>query len=300
MKEKAHTEQMLVWAFSFEISEDGVYRMVSLRLSCRLLSCGCIFRGILEDCGKLFEKSEGTRSKYDFNSNINITFRHFDWWGKNNHSACGGVTKKNEEYFFDYTKFHRWITLCKEIGFDYFEMSHLFSQWGAKFPPKIVAEQRLKESGKRFLDAGMEDGWTYYCVGQGYKVSNRFIAMPGWRTRILGVQLYKYRMEGFLHWGFNFYNTQYSLHPVDPYRENDADDAFPAGDAFIVYPGENGEVVESMRLPLIEDAMLDVRLLEYLEELTDRETVMKLVEQNESFEIRFDEYPRGAEYLLNL
>lgn len=212
----------------------------------------------------------------------------------------GGVTKKNEEYFFDYTKFHRWITLCKEIGFDYFEMSHLFSQWGAKFPPKIVAEQRLKESGKRFLDAGMEDGWTYYCVGQGYKVSNRFIAMPGWRRRILGVQLYKYRMEGFLHWGFNFYNTQYSLHPVDPYRENDADDAFPAGDAFIVYPGENGEVVESMRLPLIEDAMLDVRLLEYLEELTDRETVMKLVEQNESFEIRFDEYPRGAEYLLNL
>ena len=96
------------------------------------------------------------------------------------------------------------------------------------------------------------DGWTYYCVGQGYKVSNRFITMPGWRTRILGVQLYKYRMEGFLHWGFNFYNTQYSLRPVDPYRENDADDAFPAGDAFIVYPGENGEEVESMRLPLIE------------------------------------------------
>lgn len=220
--------------------------------------------------------------------------------GKEQPLSLWGVTKKNEEYFFDYTKFHRWITLCKEIGFDYFEMSHLFSQWGAKFPPKIVAEQRLKESGKRFLDAGMEDGWTYYCVGQGYKVSNRFIAMPGWRTRILGVQLYKYRMEGFLHWGFNFYNTQYSLHPVDPYRENDADDAFPAGDAFIVYPGENGEVVESMRLPLIEDAMLDVRLLEYLEELTDRETVMKPVEQNESFEIRFDEYPRGAEYLLNL
>lgn len=24
------------------------------------------------------------------------------------------------------------------------------------------------------------------------------------------------------------------------------------------------------------------------------------MEQNESFEIRFDEYPRGAEYLLNL
>ncbi len=304
------------------------------------------------------------------------------------------VTKKKGEYFFDYAKFHRWIVLCKKIGFDYFEVSHLFSQWGAKFPPKIVADvdgkqekifgwhtpvengeyekflaaflptfvEELKkekiadrtffhisdeptshnidtyEKAKdmvlpyiegipvldalsdlafyekgvvekpipssdhvhEFLDVGMKNGWTYYCVGQGYKVSNRFIAMPGWRTRILGVQLYKYQMEGFLHWGFNFYNTQYSLRSVNPYQENDADDAFPAGDAFIVYPGENGEAVESMRLPLMEDAMLDVRLLEYLEELTDRETVMKLVEQNESFELRFDEYPRGAEYLLNL
>jgi len=53
-----------------------------------------------------------------------------------------------------------------------------------------------------FLDQGLENAWVYYCCGQGYRVSNRFIAMPAWRTRILGVQLYKYNMEGFLHWGF--------------------------------------------------------------------------------------------------
>ena len=50
----------------------------------------------------------------------------------------------------------------------------------------------------------LKNGWVYYCCGQGYKVSNRFIAMPAWRNRILGVQLYKYKMEVFLHWGYNF------------------------------------------------------------------------------------------------
>lgn len=151
-----------------------------------------------------------------------------------------------------------------------------------------------------FLDAGMTNGWVYYCCGQGYKVSNRFIAMPAWRNRILGVQLYKYKMEGFLHWGYNFYNCQYSLHLIDPYRVNDAEDAFQAGDPFIVYPGKNGEPEESMRLPVLADAMADVQLLEYLESLTSREHVMELVEEKGNINIRFDEYPKGADYLLDL
>ena len=50
------------------------------------------------------------------------------------------VYKRSDGYSFDYSLFHRWIELCKEVGFEYFEMSHLFAQWGAKFPPKVVAE----------------------------------------------------------------------------------------------------------------------------------------------------------------
>ena len=304
------------------------------------------------------------------------------------------VIIKDGEYSFDYTLFRRWVKLCKEIGFKYFEMAHLFSQWGAVCPPKVTAwvdgrevrlfgwhtpvkdggyeefldeflpsfVEELKENGilertyfhisdeptkynadtykkardivrrhigdlpvidalshvelyekgivekpvpantevHTFLDAGMKNGWVYYCCGQGYKVSNRFIAMPAWRNRILGVQLYKYKMEGFLHWGYNFYNCQYSLHLIDPYRVNDAEDAFQAGDPFIVYPGKNGEPEESMRLPVLADAMADVQLLEYLESLTSREYVMELLEEKGNINIRFDEYPKGADYLLDL
>lgn len=304
------------------------------------------------------------------------------------------IEKKDGRYYFDFSDLRRWVKLCRGIGFAYFEMAHLFSQWGAKYPPKVVAEAdgkrkrifgwdtlacegeykeflaaflpelmkeleaagilgctffhisdeptihnkdtyqealemvkpyignvpiidalshvELYEKGivakpvpssdyvHEFLDAGLTDGWVYYCCGQGHKVSNRFIAMPMARTRILGVQLYKYKMEGFLHWGFNFYNCQYSLHQIDPYRINDGEDAFPAGDPFVVYPGKNGEPVESMRLPVLEDAMLDVRLLEYLESLTSREYVLNLAEDGGRSPIRFDDYPKDSGYLLEL
>lgn len=151
-----------------------------------------------------------------------------------------------------------------------------------------------------FLDAGMEDAWVYYCCGQGRKVSNRYIAMPAWRNRILGVQLYKYGLQGFLHWGFNFYNCQYSLHKVNPYLVNDGEDAFPAGDPFIVYPGPDGSVIESMRLPVLADAMMDIRMLEMLESLTDREYVLNLIKQYARMEIRFDDYPYTPCFLLEL
>ena len=114
------------------------------------------------------------------------------------------------------------------------------------------------------------------------------------------MQLYKYNMEGFLHWGFNFYNSQYSLHRIDPFRVNDSEDAFPAGDPFIVYPGKDGEPIESMRLPVMADAMLDTQLLEYLESLTSREHVLELLEGADNVDIRFDQYPLGPDFLLDL
>ena len=38
--------------------------------------------------------------------------------------------------------------------------------------------------------------------------TNRFIAMPSGRNRVGGFLLYKYGINGFLHWGFNFYYSQ--------------------------------------------------------------------------------------------
>ena len=51
-----------------------------------------------------------------------------------------GVKKNGNTYEFDFSKMKRWIDLCIQHGIEYFEMSHLFSQWGARYAPKIIAE----------------------------------------------------------------------------------------------------------------------------------------------------------------
>ena len=46
--------------------------------------------------------------------------------------------------------------------------------------------------------------------------------------------------------------------------------------------------------------MLDTQLLEYLESLTSREHVLELLEGADNVDIRFDQYPLGPDYLLDL
>lgn len=142
--------------------------------------------------------------------------------------------------------------------------------------------------------------WTYYCTGQHLEVSNRFIALPGFRTRILGVQLYKYGIDGFLHWGYNFYNSDFSRYPIDPYRSTDADGAFPSGDPFLVYPGKDGKPVDSIRSMLMEKAMADLRVMCCLEKLTDRDTAMKCLMEEENGEITFRSFPQSIDYLVQV
>lgn len=141
--------------------------------------------------------------------------------------------------------------------------------------------------------------WGYYCCAQSAAVSNRYIVHPGWRTRVLGVQLYKYRLDGFLHWGYNFYNSCQSLYPVDPYRCTDAGRAFPSGDAFLVYPGPGGEPEESLRLMLMDEAMADLCAMTLLEGLTDRQTVLDCIEP-EGAGLTMARYPQNPEYLTAL
>lgn len=50
-----------------------------------------------------------------------------------------GVTRENGKYTFDYSLLDRWIDMCDRIGIKYFEISHLFTQWGAGHAPKIMA-----------------------------------------------------------------------------------------------------------------------------------------------------------------
>lgn len=303
------------------------------------------------------------------------------------------VEVKDGEYVFGFDKMKRWIDLCKACGIEYFEMSHLFSQWGAKYAPKVVAtvdgeEEKIfgwhtpavgeytkflqaflpqlveklrewdiadvtyfhisdepremhlesfkaaKESLGNMLDGfhtfdalssyefykhgliskpipgnneieeflahGLTDMWTYYCTGQFYEVSNRFMSMPSARNRIYGVQLYKYDIIGILHWGYNFYNSQHSFEHIDPYQVTDAGNAFPSGDPFLVYPGADGYPEESIRMMVHYEALTDLRALELLENLTSKEHVMELIEGELDEPLTFKKYPKSDMYLISL
>ncbi len=152
-----------------------------------------------------------------------------------------------------------------------------------------------------FLDEKIEGLWSYYCCGQNYKVTNRFFAMPSARNRIMGTLWYLHNIAGFLQWGFNFYYRQYSLGLINPYQVTDAGRAFPSGDAFLVYPGENGEPLSSIRAEVQDDALLDLRALQLLDSLAGREETVKLIEELAGMKnLNFDEYPKDADFLLSL
>ena len=50
-----------------------------------------------------------------------------------------GIELKDGNYTFDFTLVDRWIDLSLKLGFKYFSMPHLFTQWGAKYCPIIMA-----------------------------------------------------------------------------------------------------------------------------------------------------------------
>lgn len=303
------------------------------------------------------------------------------------------VTGKNQ-YTFGFEKLDKWLAMCECCGIEYYEMSHLFTQWGAKHAPKIVAMQdgdekkifgwSTRAAGKKYarflaqfakaliayidqkgiraqclfhvsdepnkamlrgykkaskiihenfpgfkiIDALSEfslyekgliqtpipandsidrfighvpELWTYYCSAQGSKnVSNRFFSMYSLRNRVLGAQLYKFKAQGFLHWGFNFYFLQYSKGLINPYKVADAGGAFSSGDSFVVYPGKNGEPLNSLRLLVFYDALQDMQAIQLLESKIGREKTVAILEAGLETPLTFSEYPHTENWLLEM
>ena len=112
--------------------------------------------------------------------------------------------------------------------------------------------------------------------------------------------LYKYDAKGFLQWGHNFWFTQYSKKAINPYEVTDAGNAFPSGDAFVVYPGEDGKPLNSLRHLVFHDGFQDMRALRLLEELTSREYVLSFIEKDLYNPLTFRTYPHEANWLLGL
>ena len=304
------------------------------------------------------------------------------------------VTVKDSVYSFGFEKLERWIKMCKRVGVEYFEIAHLFTQWGAKFAPKIMGvkdgvytrlfgwdtdatgseytnyltqmlpalTKKLSEYGiaektifhisdepslehfdtyasarkivepmlegfkivdaltnydfytkgvvsvpipavdhiTPFLEGDVPELWCYYCCAQSFMVPNQFFMLPSYRNRILGVLLYKYDIAGFLHWGYNFYNCVHSVYPVNPFMTTDADGTFPSGDAFIVYPGPDGQPLASLRLMVAQEAFNDLRALRLLESLKGRDFVLSMIDEGLAMPVTFNQFPQNEKYLLGL
>lgn len=55
------------------------------------------------------------------------------------------IKKDGEKYSFGFEKLERFIDICKRCGVRYYEMAHMFSQWGAKCAANIVVEENGKK-----------------------------------------------------------------------------------------------------------------------------------------------------------
>lgn len=304
------------------------------------------------------------------------------------------ISVENGKYSFGFGKLKRWVDMCLKCGIEYFEICHLFTQWGSESCPNIYAEvdgerqlifsmntsagdgkykafleamlpeliKRLKEWGiagkcyfhisdepsiahldsycfakkivepflkefpiidavsdfefykdgvmqhpicatdriEPFLNAGISELWAYYCGGQSVGVSNRFFSMPSRRNRVIGIQLYRNSIKGFLQWGYNFYNSAFSYKQIDPYAVTDADCAFASGDAFSVYPGENGVPEESITGRVFFLGLQDLRALQLLERLKGREYAVDILEKAAKDKVTFKYQPENDRRMLEI
>ena len=202
----------------------------------------------------------------------------------------------NLEYLDHYTKIKNSIS---DIVKDYPIMDALsdyeFYKTGALDTPVPVTMRIMP-----FSEAGVPGLWTYYACNELVKYSNCYVAMPSWRTRSIGMQLYKYNLTGFLHWGFNYYNNRASGDAINPYLDLGGEDWVPAGDTFIVYPGGDGTPLESIRAITMDEAMQDVRAMRTAERYTSHEEVVRVMEEALGAPIEFDRCALSADEMLRV
>lgn len=153
---------------------------------------------------------------------------------------------------------------------------------------------------KPFNAADIKERWTYYACNEVIGYSNVYLSMPSWRTRSLGMQMYKYNIDGFLHWGYNYYNNRASGDAINPCLDLSGEDWVCAGDTFIVYPDQNGMPLESIRIMTLEEAMQDIRAMQLCESLYSHAEVVAAMEEELGAEITFERCAHSEDEMLRI
>lgn len=132
------------------------------------------------------------------------------------------------------------------------------------------------------FDASGKPFWVYYTGGPHHKLAtNRLITNTAARTRVLGLQMYRYKALGFLHWGYNYYYDRLTNGTFDPASNPCGYKQYP-GAAHLVYPVHGDvdcHVAPSVREKHMAEGMDDLRALTLLETLIGRESTLSLCEK---------------------
>lgn len=105
-------------------------------------------------------------------------------------------------------------------------------------------------------------------------MSNSKLNCSSERNRMLGIQLYAYKIKGFLHWGYNYYYDVLSQGVFDPKVETCFFDGGNPGTSYFVYPENDGSCLQSIRQKVFYEGLNDMRALLALEKLIGRRKTM--------------------------
>jgi hypothetical protein len=113
----------------------------------------------------------------------------------------------------------------------------------------------------RRIQSKKKEIWFYTANHPQGNYANRFIELPLIKTRLLPWVGFRYNLNGYLHWGLNFWGRK-------PYEDAtkvqfDGTIEFPGGDAYIIYPGYQSVVI-STRFIEMRNGLNDVALLNLL------------------------------------
>lgn len=106
-----------------------------------------------------------------------------------------------------------------------------------------------------------DEVWFYTCCYPHGEYPNRFIEQPSLKVRMLFWMAHKYKADGYLHWGFNYWNEDPFVETVLPGTGT----TLPAGDSWLIYPGKR-KMLRSIRFEQHRDGIEDLTLLQMLAE----------------------------------
>ncbi len=132
------------------------------------------------------------------------------------------VFRDDGKWSFGFERLEKWVTLCEACGIKYFELSHLFTQWGAHHAPKITGRDDGVE--KRLF------GWDTDATSPEY---------AGFLNALIPALIAKLDSMGL--------RDRYAFHLSDE----------PGGDKLESYLAAKAAVADALRSQVVMDALSD-------------------------------------------